>query len=408
MLDSPDLVTSQELAALHTTVAAAEPAFLDELAALVAIDSGSWTPAGVNRVADFVEARLRALGATVERHADPDGLLGDTVEGVFEGTPPRAAGSGRLLLIGHTDTVFDPRTAAARPFRIEDGRAFGPGVSDMKGGLLALLHAVQAVLRTVSPAPFGRLVVIANPDEEIGSPASTPHIRRVAAESDAVFVLECGRENGDIVSARKGSTEYVLTVHGRAAHAGVEPEKGRSAILAAAGLVAAIHGLNGRLPGVTANVGVIAGGMRSNVVAGQAALDLDVRAVDAASQDAVDLALRALAASPSVPDVHVDVEVRGRHRPMEKLAGTARLVSHATGLASRLGFAVADASTGGASDANTTAGMGIPTLDGLGPVGGLDHSPDEYLEVASIVPRTTLVAALIVAAGRDTELRHLR
>ena len=154
------------------------------------------------------------------------------------------------------DTVFDPGTAAERPFAIKDGIATGPGVTDMKSGLLAGLYAIAAIRDALGGLPLARLVFVANPDEEIGSPASTPHIRRLAADADACLVLECARANGDIVSSRKGNLGLEITVHGRAAHAGVEPEKGRSAILEAARIVTELHALNGRWPGVTVNVGV--------------------------------------------------------------------------------------------------------------------------------------------------------
>jgi glutamate carboxypeptidase len=273
----------------------------------------------------------------------------------------------------------------------------------MKAGLLTLLYGLEAVLAT-GPLPFERLTVIVNPDEEIGSPVSTPHVRRVAAESDVAFVLECARANGDIVSARKGTVDYVVTITGRAAHAGVEPEKGRSAIQEAAHQVVGLHALAGRWPGVTCNVGVIEGGTRPNVVAERAVLEVDLRAVDRAGMEAATAAVQALAAVPTVPDVVVAAVERHRHWPMEKLARSERLVEHAQALAERLGFPVRDAATGGASDANTTSGMGVPTLDGLGPIGGLDHSPEEWLDVASIVPRTTLFAALLLATGRDPEI----
>ena len=226
--------------------------------------------------------------------------------------------------------------------------------------------------------------------------------------SDVAFSLECARANGDIVSSRKGNGDYVITVRGRAAHAGVEPEKGRSAILAAAHLVIGLHGLSGRWPGVTCNVGVIEGGIRPNVVADRAVLEVDLRAADRAAMEAADAAIRALAAAPAVPDVTVEVALRRRHWPMEKLERSARLVELTQGLAGGLGFEVRDAATGGASDANTTAGLGVPSLDGLGPIGGLDHSPAEWLDVASIVPRTALFAALLLATGRDPGVRAWR
>lgn len=407
-LPALDLVASAELAELRDRVIAAEPTFLADLERLVNLDCGSHTPAGVNEVAGWTAAFLERLGATVTRHPDPDGRLGDTVEAVFDGEP----GGPRAILLGHTDTVFPEGTAAERPFAIRDGIARGPGVTDMKSGLLTLLYGLEAAIAATAEAggrlPFERLTVIANPDEEIGSPSSTPHVERVARACDVAFSLECARANGDIVSSRKGTGDYVLTVRGRAAHAGVEPEKGRSAILAAAHLVIALHGLTGRWPGVTCNVGVVEGGIRPNVVAERTVLEVDLRAVDRAAMEAADAAIRALAATPAVPDVTVDVELRHRHWPMEKLERSGRLVELTQGLAAGLGFEVRDAATGGASDANTTAGLGVPSLDGLGPVGGMDHSPEEWLDVASIVPRTTLFAALLLATGRDPVVRGWR
>jgi glutamate carboxypeptidase len=393
-------VTDAEVAAVRGAVEASLPRYLDELATLVDIDCGSYTRDGVNEVAGWTAAALAGLGARVERRPDPSGRLGDTVVATFEG---RADGP-RMLLIGHMDTVFDPGTAAARPFSIEDGRAYGPGVTDMKSGLLAGLHALAA-LRTASAGtdwlPYSRLVFIANPDEEIGSPTSTPHVRAAALESDVAFVLECARANGDIVSARKGTLDLRLGVRGRAAHAGVEPEKGRSAILAAAHQVIALQALNGRWPGVTCNVGVIGGGTRPNVVAETVTLEVDVRSPSRADLEAAEAEVRAIAAAEVVPDVVTTIEEMGRHWPMEASPASMRLVEQAVELADRLGFSLHDAATGGASDANTTAGLGVPTLDGLGPIGGNDHAPGEYLEVGSIVPRTTLLALLVLAVGRD-------
>jgi glutamate carboxypeptidase len=405
---APDLVTPAELAALHDRIAAAEPAFLAHLERLVDIDCGSYTRDGVNEVAGWVAAFLERLGGEVTRHPDPDGALGDTVEAVFTGEP----GGPRAILLGHTDTVFPEGTATDRPFAIRDGIATGPGVTDMKSGLLTLLFGLEAALAAARaggvPLPFERLTVIANPDEEIGSPSSTAHVERVARDCDVAFSLECARANGDIVSSRKGTGDYVITITGRASHAGVEPEKGRSAILAAAHLVVGLHGLTGRWPGVTCNVGVIEGGIRPNVVAERTVLQVDLRATDRAAMEAADAAIRALAATPAVGDVTIDVDLRHRHWPMEKLPRSARLVALTQELAAGLGFDVRGASTGGASDANTTAGLGVPSLDGLGPIGGLDHSPEEWLDVASIVPRTTLFAALLLATARDPEVRSWR
>jgi glutamate carboxypeptidase len=400
------LVPAAELAHLRAAVEARLPAFLADLERLCNIDCGSYTPEGVNEVADWVEAFVRANGGSVDRRADPAGRLGDTVIATVEGRP----GAGpRLLLIGHMDTVFEAGTASARPFRIEpDGIAHGAGVTDMKAGLLAGLYAIREVVARAAGAgatedafPFERIVFVANPDEEIGSPSSTSHIRELAATSDACLVLECARANGDFVSARKGIFDLRIRIHGRAAHAGVEPEKGRNAIVAGSKLVAGIQALNGRWPDVTANVGVFQSGTRPNVIPDLAELQVDVRGMTRASLEAAVAAVREVAERPGLPDVTAEVETMASWMPMEKLDRSGRLADLVIELAHGLGFQTRDVSTGGASDANTTSGMGVPSIDGLGPVGGLDHSPSEYLEVASIVPRTTLVAALLLAIGRD-------
>ncbi|HEY7847963.1 MAG TPA: M20 family metallopeptidase [Candidatus Limnocylindria bacterium] len=379
---------------LPEAVEARLPRYLAELETLVNIDCGSYTAAGVNRIADRVAASLTELGAEVERiaHSPAPGelQLGDLVIGRLAGDGPRR------LLIGHMDTVFDEGTCAARPFHVQGQRALGPGTSDMKGGLLAGLHALAA-LREFGERPA--VTYVANPDEEIGSIFSGAHIRRLAPEHDVTLVLESARANGDIVSARKGIADLELAFTGRAAHAGVEPEKGRSAILAAARQVVALHELNGRWPDVTLNAGVIAGGTRPNVVPAECRLQLDLRGATADAFDAARAEVERLAADSPVDGVTCRIRELANHRPMEKTPATARLADLAIAIAGDLGFELRDTATGGASDANTTAGLGVPTLDGLGPIGGDDHSADEWLDMASVVPRTTLLATLIARVG---------
>ncbi len=388
------LTAMPDPAALSRIVESRLPRFLAELEQLVNVDCGSYTPSGVNLVADFMTDALQSLGATVERtpHEAGEGQpqLGDLVVGRLTGEGPR------LLLIGHMDTVFDPGTAAQRPYRSEGGKAFGPGVTDMKAGLLAGLHAIGA-LADAGKRP--NVTFVANPDEEIGSPFSTPVIRALAPEHDVVLVLECARANGDIVSARKGIADYHVTITGRAAHAGVEPEKGRSAILEAAHQVLALHALNGRWPTVTVNAGVIGGGTRPNVVPERCSLEVDLRAATVAAFEAAAAEIERLASAPTVPDVRVELARTAGHPPMEKTDASARLAALAVEIAGELGFPLKDAATGGASDANTTAALGVPTLDGLGPVGGDDHSVDEWLDLSSVVPRTALLAALMARIG---------
>ena len=394
----PDAVL--ELEALRAAVAADLPAYLTDLERLVNTDCGSYTPEGVDEVGRWVAGFFEGLGAQVDVRRDPEGRFGSTVVATFHGTP----GGPRVLLIGHMDTVFDPGTAAARPFRIDEGIAYGPGVTDMKSGLLAGLYAIKAILHESGGLPFERLTFIANPDEEVGSPTSSPHIRAEASDVDACLVLECGRANGNIVSSRKGIMDTRIAIHGRAAHAGVEPEKGRSAVLEAARVIRELHALNGRWEGVTVNVGKVAGGTRPNVVAERCDLEVDLRSTTAAGLREIEAAVREVAARPEVPDTTIDVEVRTGWLPMEKLERSGRLVDHVKAIAGRLDIALDDQATGGASDANTTSGMGVPTIDGLGPVGGNDHAPTEYLEVDSIVPRTTLLAGLLLAIARDPQV----
>ena len=255
--------------------------FVDALREMVNVDCGSYTPEGVNAIADLCQARFERGGWAVERRRhEPTGdqeQLGDLVIGRLEG-----GGRARVMMIGHTDTVFDPGTAAERPFRIEGDRAFGPGVTDMKGGLLTGFFAVE-VLQAAGYDGFGTITYICNPDEEIGSPWSRETILDEAGRADAALVLEGARENGDVVSSRKGVLDIRLEIEGRAAHAGVEPERGRSAILEAAHKTVALQALNGRWPGVTVNVGVVHGGTRPNVVAERCVLEVDVRSPEEAT-----------------------------------------------------------------------------------------------------------------------------
>jgi glutamate carboxypeptidase len=388
---------SVEIARLRGIAASRYDDFVAELEAMVNVDCGSYTPDGVNEIADRCVARFEAGGWEVERrsHAPADGepRLGDLVIGRLVGS-----GGPRVLMIGHTDTVFDPGTVAERPFAIDGDRARGPGVSDMKGGLLTGFFAIE-VLQSAGFDGFGSVTYICNPDEEIGSIWSHETIRAAAADADVALVLEGARENGDVVSARKGVSDYRIEIVGRAAHAGVEPERGRSAILEAAHKTVALQALNGRWPGVTVNVGVVQGGTRTNVVAERCTIEVDVRSPAEGSLTAVEAAIDEIANEHTVPDVSVNVTGGSWHRPMEKKQGGARLAALAIDVARELGFDLRDAATGGASDANTTSAAGVPTLDGLGPIGGDDHGPNEWLDLTSVVPRVSLLAGMISRLG---------
>jgi glutamate carboxypeptidase len=371
--------------------------FLADLAHLVSVDCGSWNAEGVNRVADFCAERLGSLGFRVTRapaRADDGRPLGDIVVARRRGDLSQGR---RILLLAHMDTVYDDGTAAARPLRIEDGIAYGPGVTDDKGGLLAGVTAAAAIGDS-GHHPYAELVFLLTPDEEISSDASRPTLEALAAEADHALCLEAARENGDLVWARKGIADLHLTVTGRAAHSGVEPERGANAALTAAHLITDLQALNGRWPGVTVNVGVVRAGSRTNVICAEARLELEVRAATPEEMDAALAAVDALAARPAVPGTSVSVHRPAAWPPMAPTDEVADMVVHAQKIASELGFEVTAVSTGGAADANL-ASRHVPVLDGLGPIGGGDHSPSEWLDLSSVVPRTTLLAALITRLG---------
>ncbi len=367
--------------------------YLADLRTLTAFDSSTQHKPGVDAVQDWMQARLEQMGFTCQRDRQP--VLGDNLLATRLGR-----GGGRVMLLGHADTVFPVGTAAARPLTIQGPKILGPGACDMKAGLLTGLYAIQA-LDEAGFDDYGAIHFLCVCDEEVHERCSLPLIRQIARKSDVAFTLEAARANGDIVTARKTAVWAKLHVHGKAAHAGVEPEKGRSAILGLLRHLLSIDKLNGMRDGVTVNIGRIEGGTQPNVVAEAAMAELDLRAWRA--QDMLDLvgALHAEAATPALPGtrVELDVDVSIGMPAMERTPAVARLEALAQELAEGLGFTVKGASTGGASDASFVAAEGVPVLDGLGPIGGLDHSPDEYVELASIVPRTALLAQMIAAVG---------
>ncbi|GAA2936857.1 M20 family metallopeptidase [Streptomyces enissocaesilis] len=376
--------------------------FLSDLAELVAVDSGSYSPSGVNRVADWTAARLAAIGFTVERVTPArtaDGRqTGDVLVARKTGRLSAGAGGRRILLVAHMDTVFQDGTAAERPFAVRGSLAHGPGVSDDKGGLLAGLTALE-ILAETGVEEYGELVFLATPDEEIGSPASRAVTERAARGAHYALALECARENGDLVIARKGVADFLLTVTGRAAHSGIEPERGANAALTAAHLVVELQALNGRWDGVTVNVGVVRAGTRTNIVCPEAELRVEVRSVTASGIVRAWKAIEEAAARPAVPGTGVEVERLDLCPPMEDTVASHHVLAHARALAAELGIPLGAVATGGVGDANIIAGAGVPTLDGLGPVGGADHTPEEWLDTATVPSRIALLASLVATLG---------
>jgi len=368
------------------------PSYLRDLEALVNIDSGTFDKAGVDQVAALLRHHYSELGAEIGIH--PHETQGDAFVATLRGS-----GEGRVLLLGHMDTVYPLGTAATRPFRLVGRKALGPGTADMKAGDLSIVYALRA-LRAQSFDRFAEVIVVHNGDEEIGSPSSREIIRRCAEKVDAVLVLEAARESGDIVSARKGIAGCQVRVFGRSAHAGVNHHRGRSALLELAHLVTALESLNGTVRGATLNVGRVEAGQRPNVVPDYGFAHFEVRAPDSESLREMLKQVEVAAARRVVPDTRVDLSITVEHQPMYKTMDSQRLVILAKRLADTLGFNIRDVATGGASDGNTAASAGRPVLDGLGPIGGAAHSPDEYIAVDSVVPRTSLLAGIIASVGR--------
>jgi glutamate carboxypeptidase len=366
------------------------PEFLADLATLVNMDSGSYDRADVARVGAWTRARCGQWGAAIEEHPASD--YADSFAATLRGT-----GQGTAVLLAHMDTVFPHGTAAERPYSMEGERAHGPGVCDMKAGLLAGVYAIEA-LREAAPASYGEVRLVCTTDEEVGSPSSRPFIERVAMGADAVLVLEAGRENGDIVGQRRGGGFFRLTVSGRSAHAGVEPQKGRSALLTLSQQVVALHALTDLAAGRTVNVGSAHSGTRPNIVPDRAEAEVDLRANTAAEMEVLSRGVEAALRDAAIEGTTYTWVAERFRPPWEANPGTARLAALADEIAHALGFSVRAAATGGMSDGNFTAAEGIPTLDGLGPIGGLDHSPFEYVEIPSIAPRTALLAGMIAGA----------
>jgi glutamate carboxypeptidase len=373
--------------------------YVADLRHLSSIDSGTDDKAGVDAVQDWLMERLQRIGFSVERR--PQTRWGDDL--VARG---RGEGSARVLLLGHADTVYPHGTAARRPVRAVDDKLIGPGTCDMKAGLLTGLYALRA-LDHVGWRDYDTITFVVVSDEEIEERHSVELLQTEGPRHHAVITLEAARENGDIVSARKATRWYAVEATGKAAHAGVEPEKGCSATLAQAHVIVETFRLNGMKEGMTVNPGRVEGGTNPNVVADRARGMFDLRAWSAADLAELSAAFERIVAMPWVPGVELRAEPLGAGTPaMERTPGTVRLEEHAIRIAATLGFPLRGARTGGGSDVSYACHARTPGLDGLGPVGGLDHGPDEYILFSSIVPRTALLAKLMQAIAVDAELTN--
>jgi glutamate carboxypeptidase len=370
----------------------AERAWLRELVeSLVRLESPSDNKAAVDVCGDELARRLGALGASVERF--PQARRGAHVRAEFTG---RA--DGRLLILGHFDTVWPVGTIEAMPLHERDGRLHGPGIFDMKGGIAVAALAMRALASTRRRAP--RVVMLWTTDEEVGSGTSRALLEEDARRSDAVLVLEPSLPGGAAKTSRKGVAGYTVTVHGVAAHAGLDPGKGASAIHELAGQVLAIAALQDLARGISVNVGTIAGGTRVNVVAERASAEVDVRVPLIADAGRIDAAIRAL--QPVHPLARLEVDGGIDRPPLERTEAVVRLYERARRAAARLGRDLAEGPAGGGSDGNFTAALGVPTLDGLGPAGDGAHAHHEHVLAADLAWRAAFIAELVASFGERT------
>jgi glutamate carboxypeptidase len=291
-----------------------------------------------------------------------------------------------ILLLGHTDTVWPAGEIAKRPFSIENGRATGPGVFDMKAGILLMWMALQIVTEN-------SVRILLTSDEEVGSTSSRTLIESIAGECRAVLVLEPSLPGGALKTARKGVGRFTIKAIGRAAHAGIDPQRGVNAIEEIAHQVLKLHQITDPARGTTVSVGVVQGGTRSNVVPAEAAIEIDVRISSADEAARVTNFIRQL--SPTLPNARLEIRGAISRPPMERNGETARLFEIAKTVGADLGLDLKEAATGGASDGNFTSAIGIPTLDGLGAIGGGAHAIDEWVEIESLPQRAALLAGII-------------
>ncbi len=373
------------------TLQAQQGEMVKMLRRLVEAESPSTDKAAVDRfgamlggIARRMQARVRVL---------PSRQTGSHLRAEFRLGPGRT--TGQILLLGHLDTVWDCGTIARMPFRVRQGRVYGPGVFDMKSGIVAALFAVRA-LRTLRIPVKKKVVLLLTSDEETGSLTSRPLTEHEARRSDCVLVLEPAHGlKGALKTSRKGVGEFEIRIKGRAAHAGLDPEKGASAIEELARQILRVKQFADRRRGITINVGVISGGTRSNVVAAEAAALVDVRVARIRDQREIERKLRSL----KPVDRRTSLKISGgkNRPPLERTRQVTQLFERARALAGPLGITLTEAAVGGGSDGNFTAALGVPTLDGLGGVGEGAHAPHENILIRELPRRAALLAHLIAS-----------
>jgi glutamate carboxypeptidase len=362
---------------------------LQTIREFVEIESPSDNKPALDRMSGFLAEKFALLGGRPHLHrAEPSG---DNLQIDF----PGSANLEPILLLGHFDTVYPLGTLPTMPCRIEKDRLYGPGVLDMKAGIALMLFAIEALQSSPGQLPRPVTVFLVS-DEEVGSYSSRKITEDLARKSSAVLVLEPAAGRGAVKTARKGVGEYVLTVNGVSSHAGLDPGKGHSAILELARQIAIMWKWNDLKSGISVNPGVIRGGTRTNVVAAEAVAEIDVRIKSAKQAAGLNRKFRAL--KPF--DKHCKLNIDGgiNRLPMERTSGVAELYKKARSIAQQINWKLEEAAVGGGSDGNFTAGIGIPTLDGMGAVGEGAHAVHEHIVISELPRRALLLAGMIEAA----------
>ena len=384
--------------AITAWLATQQDAMLGVLEAMVNTDGGSYDKAGVDAVGRIVQDVLAGHDIPVE--VIPRERHGDCLKATVAGGDRLGHGNAQqnIVLMGHRDTVFPKGEPTRRPFRVENGIATGPGVADMKAGLVMNMF-VLAAFRRFGGAP-GPVVGLFTGDEEIGSPEGRAVIEATAREARVVFNSEPGRPSGGVVTGRKGGVFSVFRIEGKAAHSGGNFEAGVSAIEELARKVQAIHALTDLKRGITLNVGLVSGGQSVNTVAPYAEGQIDLRYVVAADRDEVMAKLHAIIQRAYVPGTRATLEIRGEFLPLTQTPAAAKLFEAYCAAAGESGLSIRGEFSGGCADSGFTAAAGAPTICAVGPVGGKAHTPEEYLEVASMVPRAQAMARAILRLDR--------
>jgi glutamate carboxypeptidase len=379
--------------------AAAETAKVDQLKLLeqvVNIDSGTGDVEGGRKIAAILSARLKAMGFSIESvKAEAEGLPENTVA-TLTGT-----GKGRILLIGHIDTVFEPGTAAKRPFRMDAEKAYGPGVSDEKGGVIEGVYALQ-ILHDLSFKDFKQIVFLIETSEERGSPGAQGLIKHLVADADVELNLEPGDTPDVLTVWRKGATAIHIDVHGRAAHAGIAPQEGRNAATELIHQIASDEVFPKTGDGITFNLTTLQAGARENIIPEDASATFSLRIREKSDLPKVEAVLQKNARTTVVPDTTVKVWRQERFfPPLASNPGTDALAGRAEAIYAGLGKTITRGGNGGASESALAYEGGIPALDGLGPAAGGFHADTEYLLLGSLTPRLYLLTKLIQELGHS-------